>query len=61
MFEQAMKRVIALPEHERKQFIKRLMQVRTPGQEIGWGVGYAFDALSKQAGLRPGSRHEKAR
>ena len=35
MFEQAMKRVIDLPEHERTQFIKRLTQVRTPGQEIG--------------------------
>jgi predicted Ser/Thr protein kinase len=51
MFEQAMKRVIALPEHERTQFIKRLTQVRTAGQELGWGVGYAFDALWKQANL----------
>jgi hypothetical protein len=35
MFEQAMRRVIAMPEHERMQFIKRLTQLRTPGQEIG--------------------------
>jgi hypothetical protein len=45
MFEQAVKRVLALPEGERTPFIERLAPVRTAGCGIGWGVGYAFDDL----------------
>jgi hypothetical protein len=51
MFEHAVKRVPALQEGERTQFIERLTQVHSTSQEIGWGVGYAFDALWKQANL----------
>jgi hypothetical protein len=45
------KRLLALPEGERTPLIERLVRVRTAGSGIGWGVGYAFDALWQQANL----------
>lgn len=53
MFEQALKQVLALPEPERGPFIARLDQVRSAGQNLGWGVGDDFNWLWNQAGLEP--------
>ena len=51
MFEQALKTVMALPETRREPFLDRLQDVRASGQDMGWGVGYAFDDLWQRAGL----------
>jgi hypothetical protein len=45
MFEQALKAVMALPKTQRSALLDRLQAVRTLGQSVGWGVGYAFNAL----------------
>jgi hypothetical protein len=51
MFEQALKAVIALPEARRLPLLNRLQAVRTSGQTVGWGVGYACNELWQRAGL----------
>jgi hypothetical protein len=51
MFEQALKAVMALPEARRLSLLNRLQAVRTSGQTVGWGVGYACNELWQRAGL----------
>jgi hypothetical protein len=45
MFEQALKRTLALPESERTPFLKRLADVRDEAGKIGWGVSDAMAEL----------------
>jgi hypothetical protein len=45
MFEQALKRTLALPESERAPFLKRLGGIRGEAQKNGWGVSDAMDEL----------------
>ena len=49
MFEQALKAVMALPKTQRSALLDRLQAVRTLDQSVGWGVGYAFNALWQRA------------
>lgn len=51
MFEQALKVVMALPEAQREDFLDSLEDVRSAGQDIGWGVGSDFNQLWRQSGL----------
>ena len=51
MFEQALTIVAGLPDAQRETFLERLDDVRVMGQNVGWGVGEAFDALWRRAGL----------
>jgi hypothetical protein len=51
MFEQALGYTLGLPEPERLPLIARLDGVRAAGQNLGWGVGYDFEALWQRAGL----------
>jgi hypothetical protein len=43
MFEQALKAIMVLPQTQRSALLDRLQAVRTLGQSVGWGVGYAFN------------------
>jgi hypothetical protein len=52
MFEQALKAVMALPETQRLSLLDRLQAVRTSGQSVGWGVGYAFNEIWQRAELQ---------
>lgn len=51
MFGQALKYVLALPADQQPDFIARLDRVRELGQDLGWGVGEAFDSSWAEAGL----------
>ena len=51
MFEQALKNVVALPVTRREPLLDRLNDVRASGQDMGWGVGYAFSDLWQRVGL----------
>ena len=42
---------VGLPDAQRETFLERLDDVRVMGQNVGWGVGEAFDALWRRAGL----------
>lgn len=45
MFEQALKYVLVLPRAQQAAFLSRLDRVRQSGQNVGWGVGGAMNAL----------------
>ena len=51
MFRQAVTHVLALPEAGQELFLERLGKVMAVGQDMGWGVGYAFADTWAKAGL----------
>lgn len=51
MFEQALKYVLALPKTQQTTLLARLDRVCQLGQNVGWGVGDAFDHFWSEAGL----------
>jgi len=51
MFEQALNTAMTLPQAQREAFLDRLDDVRTAGQQVGWGVGDDFNWLWERAGL----------
>ena len=51
MFRQAVTHVLALSEAGQEPFLERLGKVMAVGQDMGWGVGYAFADTWAEAGL----------
>ena len=51
MFKQAVTHALALSEAGQEPFLERLGKVMAVGQDMGWGVGYAFADTWAKAGL----------
>ena len=51
MFKQAVTYALALSEADQEPFLERLGKVMAVGQDMGWGVGYAFADTWAEAGL----------
>ena len=57
MFKQAVTHVLALSEAGQEPFLERLGKVMAVGQDMGWGVGYAFADTWAEAGLDDMKKH----